>query len=182
MIQNSTIFCSQCSSYNFNYTYQEKLYSWLDKRTPAEKGWIRGLCICVWTASSGLTLATRIASVFEVFLVGTRFLMYSAIKKDMSLTKTAVHEIFVHTPKNILRLVYTPIMFVLSSISIFVEPKYFTMHFLANTRISLKHIRDKTLGSESHKKDLACLNFNQEFFDYQKRFSELHNRHTSDFL
>lgn len=179
MLHGQQILISQCNSYHFNYWAIDKMYTWLDKETPVERSWIRLPCLAVWTGSSLTTLAARIASVFEAFFVGLRYLVYSVYKRDISLAKKGVYEILQHMPKQFLRAAVTPFMFLGGSFVAFAEPKWFVLWVLHINRVNLKHIRAKTLGSESHQKDLSGINFNPWFFRYQGQYSRLYGRSTS---
>lgn len=182
MFQVLPCFTSQSNSYHLNYCVTDRLYTWLDKHTPVKKSWIRGLCISVWVVSSFLTLVTRIASVVEVFFVGLKCLIYSPFKRDMSLAKKGVYEITKHMPKDVLRLLSTPITFLGGTFFAIVEPKWFIWQILSHNRVNLKHIRNKTIGTEDHKKDLDSICFNGKFLDYQEKFFDIHGRNSYNFL
>ena len=171
MLECFSFFSSQSYSYLFNCHVQNKMYNWLDTNTE-ETQCLMLPGIGMWTASSLITLATRVAGVAEVFLKGSGYLLASPFTNNKALNaKIGLNEIFVHTPKNILRIACSPLDFLGGTIDIFIGPKSFTMRRVEYTRVNLLHTRAGTLHSKEHNDDLSEVEgiVKPKFMDYQRR-------------
>lgn len=172
MLQDLPCLCSPSYSYLANYRIQHDLYEWWDNYTPPENDCVRIPGICIWTASSLVTLVTRVTGVAEVFLLGAGTILIHP--------KAGLKDVFIETPKNVLRVINTPIMFFTGAISTLIDPKFFTMYILECAKANLKHSRNKTIGSEQHKKDLDYVHtvVKRNFLEYQQKFWNIHQRTT----
>jgi|GEM_PF-4130965 len=118
-----------------------------------------------------LTAVTRILSIAEVFFKGLTLVFTAPIALNpLRNFKFGLHEIFVHTPKNILRTITTPLEFIGGVFSILIEPKLFVIEMHECMKINVIHAQRNSIGSNEHYNDLAFVDgiANQKFIDYQK--------------
>jgi hypothetical protein len=169
--------CSTANSYWVNYEIQSCLYNWLDDNTE-EPTHLKSLGFAVWCVSSLVTTITRIAGIAEVFFVGLGILLTAPLTaKPIENAKIGLNEIFVHTPKNVLRTVSTIAEFLFGALYLFFgyescfDAKGFTMNMVEYMKFNLKHARNGTIHSDEHKNDLRCVDgiAGRRFKQYQKR-------------
>jgi hypothetical protein len=172
MLQDLACLSSPCYSYLANYKIQHALYKWWDNYTPPENDCVRIPGLCVWTASSLVTLVTRVAGVAEVFLIGAGTIFINP--------KTGLKEVFIETPKNMLRVIHIPFMFFGGTILTLADPKYFTIFTLESAKANLEHARNKTIGTKKHAIDVGCTDgmAKRKFMEYQEKFRNIHGRQT----
>jgi len=147
------------------------MYNWLDENTE-ETEYLSSSGICVWFASNTITTIARVAGIGEVFLKGSGLLLSAPFTDNRIHNATfGLHEVFVHTPKNILRTTLIPIEFILGTLFIAFEPKHFTMEMSECMRINLHYAKAGTIHSAEHKKELSYMQgrIKPKFMEYQER-------------
>lgn len=171
MFMNRPSLCSPTFSYHVNYEIQSRMYEWFDKLTDNRKD-LKLSGFGVLYVSNIITLSTRVSAIGETFLCGIGLLFLALYEnKHQNNLKLGAHEIFVHTPKNVLRLAFTPVEFIFGMISHFAEPKFLVMEVNECMKINLKHSLNETLNSKEHVDDLRFVqsDIKPKFMKYQKR-------------
>lgn len=153
MIPANTLLCSPSFSYLVNYEIQSSLYDWFDKITN-DRDELKVPTVCVCCVSTMVTTATRISGVVETFFGGFLILFCIPFNKKFDEGKLGLHEIFVHTPKNILRMAVIPFEFIHGLIFSLCEPKFFILIELHQLKVNLIHAKEGTIGTKPHKVDM----------------------------
>ncbi|MGZ3633291.1 MAG: hypothetical protein ACXU9U_02695 [Parachlamydiaceae bacterium] len=154
MLEQRPFLCSSSYSYLLNYTIQSNMYDCADKNTEETKD-LKLFGMSVWCASNALTLVARVAAIPEVFLLGAGiFLTAPFTANPIKNGKIGLHEIFVHTPKNILRVACVPIEFFIGTILNYTDPKLLIIEMSKCMRVNLLHAKNGTLHSNKHLADL----------------------------
>jgi hypothetical protein len=145
---------SHSLSYAINCGIQSPMFKWLDEKTE-ETEWVRFPAACAFIASNIITTATRITGVAESLLFGSVILLHSPFsQKKMENAKLGLHEISVHTPKNILRVAFVTIEVCVDGIfGVLMNPKFYIMHASECMKVNLEHSKKGTIGSLEHSRD-----------------------------
>ncbi|HRD55774.1 MAG TPA: hypothetical protein PLC42_05185 [Parachlamydiaceae bacterium] len=154
MLPSTTHLCSSSFSYLVNYEIQSALYDWFDKVTDERKE-LKVSAVGVHCFSTIITTATRISGIVETFFGGFLILFCVPFNKKFDEAKIGLHEIFVHTPKNILRTLVIPFGFFGGLIFNLCEPKYFTKITSNEMKANVIHARKGTIGTSAHRDDLC---------------------------
>lgn len=162
---------SATQSCHLNYQIQSRRWNELDDNTE-EMPCSRLPVFGAWCTSSGITLIMRVASVVEVFFKGSYTLLTSPFTETPIINATTgIHELCIHMPKNVVRTLFTVLEFFIEIPMLLIEPKDFIMIVAECMKRNLKHAEARTLSSDQHKKDLACVEglVKPRFMKYQGR-------------
>jgi len=169
---------SSSTSYLVNYEIQFKMYDWLDKKTE-ETQWLKLPGIGMCCASTLVTTVTRVSGIAEVFFKGLGILATSPFTNNrINNAKLGLSEIFVHTPKNVLRSACIPVEFIYGVIFNLCEPKFFTIETSNWMKVNVIHARAGTVGSYNYKQDMievAGISY-ERFLNYQKTARDLRKK------
>jgi hypothetical protein len=146
---------SSSYSYAINYKIQSPMFNWFDEKTEKTK-WIRFPATCAFIASTAITTVTRIMAVAESLFFGSAILLSSPFsKKKMENAKLGLHEISVHTPKNILRVGFITVeIFVDGIYGVLKNPKYYIISMSESMKVNLDYAKKGTIASIEHGKNL----------------------------
>lgn len=151
MISSSSLMSSNTYSYSFNCQVQVSIYAWFDKRTDNIE-WIRASSLGIYGASGLVTLVTRICGAVEIPFTGIKNLIISPGAGIESL-KIGLTNIFIETPKQVLRIVWFPIEFSIESIRVLCSPRYFIISMLEHMKVLQIHSKTNTIYSEKYEVD-----------------------------
>jgi hypothetical protein len=169
MLSNYFDLTSPSFSYAFNYEKQSSCFSWLDEKTE-KPAWVMLPATCALVVSNAVTLTTRIMGVAESFFYGSAVLLTAPFsERKTENAKLGLHEIFVHTSKNILRVVFLPVEICVEGIVILIEPKLYIILMSESMKINSEHARNMTLGTKEHYQDLREVEgiSNEKLLEYQ---------------
>lgn len=147
--------CSPSFCYLINYEIQSKMYDWFDDVTE-ERMQLKLPGFGMLCVSNIITTITRVTAIAETFFDGSCILLSAPFTDNRLVNiKNGLHEILVHSPKNVLRTIFIPVEFTVGAVFNFAEPKYFTIWMSECMKVNLKHARAFTINTESHNSDLA---------------------------
>lgn len=174
MLEHFTSFCSPSYSYLINYKIQSKMYNLLDENTE-ETEYLTSSGLGVWCASISVSTIAKVVGIAEVFIKGSGLFLSSPFTDNrIHNAKLGLNEVFVHTPKNILRTACIPVEFFLGTILILIEPKSFTMEMAECMRVNLLHAENGTIHSDKHQRNLMSVSgvVKPKFMKWQGRMYE----------
>lgn len=170
MFASYSYLCSQSSSYSINYEIQSRAFNLLDEKL-GKIIVIRLPYLAAWSALSMVTATTRTIGIAEVLFKGLGILLTAPLADNpLCNAKLGLHEIFVHTPKNVLRAFLTPFGFMGGAFCILTNPEFFIIAMHECMKINVTHAKKHSIGSVEHYDDLASVDgiAYERFLRYQR--------------